>query len=161
MNIILNKHHTGRKQTRRPVVHCFCYLLMLFFYPVMGNSDNHSAVLVCSKNSTIDALDILDVRRIFLGLQPVDKSQTIKPVINLTNKKLYKDFLKNVLHMTEDGYKRKIIKRVFRQGSDYIVEARTTEELIKQLTDNPDEISFITPEQARELENIRIVQTLW
>jgi len=134
---------------------------MLFVYPAQAISDNHSAVLVCSKNSTINTLDSLDIRRIFLGMNPVNQNQSITPVLNLANKKLYKDFLKNVLHMTEEGYKRKIIKRVFRQGADYIKETKTTDDLIKQLTDNPDEISFISPEQARKHKNIKIMQTLW
>lgn len=161
MAIALKKHRPDRQPIKQPSLLCLCYLLMLFVYPAIAIPDNHSAVLVCSKNSTIANLDSLDIRRIFLGMKPVNQNQVIRPVINLSNKKLYKDFLKNVLHMTEDGYKRKIIKRVFRQGAGYIRETRTTDELIEQITNTPNAISFITPEQARQFDNIRIVQTLW
>lgn len=135
--------------------------MILIFCPAAAISKNHSAVLICAGNCTINHLDALDVRRIFLGLKPINHSQKIKPIINRSNEKLYKDFLKNILHMTEDGYKRKIIKRVFRQGADYIKETSSIDKLVTQLNENPNLISFIRPEQASQYRSIKVVQILW
>lgn len=63
--------------------------------------------------------------------------------------------------MTEDGYKRKIIKRVFRQGADYIKETSSIDKLVTQLNENPNLISFIRPEQASQYRSIKVVQILW
>lgn len=79
----------------------------------------------------------------------------------MSDKALFNDFIKNVMHMTEDGYKRKVIKRVFRRGSNYIQEAFTTDEIIAHLMANKNDISYIRTSEIKGNNNIKIIATLW
>jgi hypothetical protein len=84
-----------------------------------------------------------------------------KPVINRFNKKLYEDFLKNVMHMTEDGYKRKIVRRVFKYGAEYIKELYSIEEIAEHLSAHPDDVVFVSTANLSEIKDARVIARLW
>ena len=84
-----------------------------------------------------------------------------KPVINLYNRKLYEDFLKNVMYMTEGAYKRKIVKRIFRNGTEKIQEIEMLNELNKHLTSNIGDISFVYSDTVEQMHDIEVVKVLW
>ena len=118
-------------------------------------------VLVTSKQSDITKLKRKDIRRIFLGIKPMNNSLVNKPVLNLSNQKAYTLFLKNIMFLTETGYKRKLIKRIFRQGADEIHSIDSSAGLIKYLSAHPNDISFMSKEDALKNPNLRIIQALW
>ena len=79
----------------------------------------------------------------------------------MADKAAYKAFLKNVMHMTEKGYRRKLIKRIFRLGSGKIVELESVPKLVSYLNENPNDISFMDKATAEKTKGIRVVQVLW
>ena len=118
-------------------------------------------VLVVAESSEIQQASILEIRRIYLGLPSSGDSLIRKPVINLSNREAYKAFLKNVMHMTEKGYRRKLIKRIFRLGGGKIAELESVTKLVEHLTENPNDISFMDKAVAEKTKGIRVVQVLW
>ena len=118
-------------------------------------------VLIAAESSTLQKTSIFEIRRIYLGLPSSTKNSINNPVINLSNKSVFKEFLKNVLHMTESGYRRKIVKRVFRQGRKKVTEIKSTDEIVKHLNKNTQDVSFMTEETAKKTKGIRVVQYLW
>lgn len=138
----------------------FGCLLYLFMLNSVFASD-HKAVLVCSNNSNLNSLSMTDIRRIYLGLPPISNNTSINPVLNLSNKDVYEDFLKNIMHMTEDSYRRKMIKRVFRRGTTQIIEVNSIKELVTHLENNPTDISFLSEKTAEETNGIKVIQRLW
>ncbi len=118
-------------------------------------------VLIAAKGSGIESISDRDIRRIFLGLKSADSELIKKPVINLYNKEIYEQFLKNVMHMTEGAYKRKIIKRIFRKGTEEIREFDMLNELNLHLTSNVGDISFIEYAAVEKMQDIEVVKVLW
>lgn len=126
-----------------------------------AHAKNPAGVLVTAEPTDISELKLIDIRRIYLGL-PVDSLDNhIHPVINKSDIKIYKEFIRTVMRMTEKGYKRKLIKRVFRQGSDKIEELHSHEALVEYLINNPGNISFMSEEQAKKSRGLKVIQLLW
>ena len=63
--------------------------------------------------------------------------------------------------MTEKGYRRKIVKRIFRQGGEKVKEAKNITELIDHLKNNLNDISFRDKETAKKTKGLKVVQVLW
>lgn len=145
-------HRTGLRLT--------CFLCMILFAAVAWSQDASSVVLVTHHSSDIDSLSLLEIRRLYLGF-PISNKQVNKPVINRFNKKLYEDFLKNVMHMTEDGYKRKIVRRVFKYGAEYIKELYSIEEIAEHLSAHPDDVVFVSTANLSEIKDARVIARLW
>lgn len=118
-------------------------------------------VLIAAKGSGIEAISNRDIRRVFLGLKSADSEQVNKPVINLYNRELYEEFLKNVMHMTAGAYKRKIVKRIFRNGAEEIKEVDMLDELNSYLANNVGDISFADIEDVNKMHDIEVVKVLW
>jgi len=118
-------------------------------------------VLIAAKGSGIESISNRDIRRVFLGLKSADSDLVNKPVINLYNRELYEDFLKNIMHMTEGAYRRKIVKRIFRNGTEEIKEVKMLNELNTHLTSNIGDISFVYNDAAEKMQDIEVVKVLW
>ena len=84
-----------------------------------------------------------------------------KPVLNLSDQKAYTLFLKNIMFLTETGYKRKLLKRIFRQGADEIHSIDSSDGLIEYLNTHPNDISFMLKEEALKNPDLKIIQALW
>lgn len=124
-----------------------------------GNSD--SGVLVVAQGSPVQKISVLEIRRIYLGLEPLAESHINRPVINLSARVLYKAFLENVMHMTERGYRRKTVKRIFRQGGEKVKQIKSHSELIEHLKNNKNDVTFMDLKTAQQSKEVRVVQVLW
>ena len=118
-------------------------------------------VLIAAKGSGIKSISNRDIRRVFLGLKSADSELVKKPVINLYNRELYEEFLKNVMYMTEGTYKRKIVKRIFRNGTEEIKEVEMLNELNAHLTSNIGDVSFVENDAVEKMHDIEVVKVLW
>jgi len=136
-------------------------LFILNFYSNSTYAAKTSGVLVAAKESRIQKVSIIEVRKIFIGLPASELSGIRQPVINHSDNQVYQIFLKKVLRMTDKGYKRKLIKRIFRQGSEKIKTIYKKRELLEYLRENPDDVSFMSKENADNTAGIKVIQQLW
>ena len=149
------------------IVYCKHAMLVLFaamMLLIAGANHayaEHKVVLIAAKGSGIESISNRDIRRIFLGLKSSDSDSVNKPVINVYNREIYEQFLKNVMHMTEGAYKRKLVKRIFRNGAEEIKEIDMLEELNRHLTRNVGDISFVEASAVDEMHDIEVVKVLW
>jgi hypothetical protein len=158
MNICLPEHILRHYKHAIAVFAAFVMLSIMVINPVHAQQEVY---LIAAKGSGIEAISNRDIRRIFLGLKSVDSERVNKPVINLYDRKVYEDFLKNVLHMTDGAYKRKIVKRIFRNGAEEIEELDMLEELNRHLISNVGDISFADHDTVQKMHDIEVVKVLW
>lgn len=144
----------------RKVLISFLVIVSFLWFSECFAKDN-AGVLVAAKASPISALTRKDIRRIFLGLPPLHNTAINKPILNLSDPSTYRLFLKNIMFLTESGYKRKLVKRIFRQGADSIHSIDTVDKLTKHLIEHPDSISFMLENEARKHSGLVIIQELW
>jgi len=146
---------------KHPVLILTAAVIMLMMTAIRPCHAEHKVVLIAAKGSGIETLSNRDIRRIFLGLKSVDSMQVNKPVLNLYNRQVYQDFLKNVMHMTEGAYKRKLVKRIFKHGTEEIMEVDMLSELNAHLTGNIGDISFVDYSAVEKMQDIEVVKVLW
>ena len=136
-----------------------CFLLLLS--GTYSHAEDNHAFLITGSSSEITFVSQHDLRRIYLGGSAINTPDIANPVINKTDPEIYKLFLKNVMHMNEGSYKRKVIKRVFRQGSDKIIEISNLSKLDQHFKNNPNDICYISDKDSKHLINIKIIRELW
>lgn len=136
-------------------------LSMLVISIVHADSSDGEVVLIAARGSGIEAMALRDIRRVYLGFKSADNMSVKNPVLNVQSKALYDEFLKNTMHLTEGGYKRKLVKRMFRQGSGEILEVTSLEELNNHLQNNMGDISFIEKDSIESLDSVEVIQVLW
>ena len=135
-------------------------LLSGCFTVTLANASD-SGVLVVAQDSPVQKISVLEIRRIYLGLQPSEDSRINRPVINQSDPVLYKSFLKNVMHMTERGFRRKTVKRIFRQGGEKVKYIKSRSALVKYLKNNKNDVTFMDLKTAKQSKEVRVVQVLW
>jgi len=142
--------------------HVFLLLVIVLITLSIGLAyAENKVVLIAAKGSGIESISNRDIRRVFLGLKSADSELVNRPVINLNNKEIYEKFLKNVMHMTEGAYKRKLVKRIFRNGTKEIKEVKMLNELNEHLISNVGDISFVENTVADKMTDIEVIKVLW
>ena len=136
-------------------------ILMLGLYCNTAYSTDSYGVLVVSDKSSINKISIIEVRKLYLGLPASKVSSIHRPIINKTNNETYQSFLNKIMRMTEKSYKKKLIKRIFRQGSEKIQVESSKENLIQYLRDNPNDVTFMSGEDFKNSKGIKVIQRLW
>ena len=152
------------EQILQPYKHAICVLVafvMLSITAINPVYAQHEVYLIAAKGSGIETISNRDIRRIFLGLKSADSDRVNKPVINLSDRNVYEEFLKNVMHMTDGAYKRKIVKRIFRNGAEEIEELDRLDELNEHLISNIGDISFADQATVNKMHDIEVVKVLW
>ena len=94
-------------------------------------------------------------------MKSADSEIVNKPVLNLYNQEVYEKFLKNVMHMTEGAYRRKLVKRIFRYGAEEIKEVSLLHELNTHLNSNVGDISFVDYNAVEKMHDVEVVKVLW
>ena len=132
-----------------------CSLYIFVFCPYASANEIASVVLVTHKSSELGSLTLLEIRRLYLGF-PVSNEHVKRPVINRSNNEVYE-----AMHMTEDGYRRKIVRRVFRYGTNYIDELYSLEGIRKHLAERPGDVVFIDARKLPLVPDARVIVRLW
>ena len=135
--------------------------LLLFLSCSYSYAEDSHAFLITGSSSEITFVSQHDLRRVYLGGSAIDTPNIANPVINKTDIETYKLFLKNIMHMNEGSYKRKVIKRIFRQGSDKIIEISSLSKLDEHFKNNPNDICYISDKDNKHLINTKIIKELW
>ncbi len=139
----------------------FTLIFVLMVLALPAASGEAKVALITASGSNIDAISARDIRRLYLGLKSTDNESVRNPVLNLQSDELYDEFLKNIMRMTEGSYKRKLVKAIFRQGREEIVEISSLKELNDHLLENKGDVSFVEITAIENMKNIEVVQILW
>ena len=139
----------------------FVILSVLLISTAHADTSEGKVVLIAARGSGIEAMPLRDIRRVYLGYKSSDDASVKSPVLNVQSQVLYDEFLKNTMHMTDGSYKRKLVKRIFRQGGGEIPEVTSLKALNVHLQENVGDISFVEITSIESLDNVEVIQILW
>lgn len=128
---------------RARAVACVAAALLLFGVPHTVWSSSADLVIVVDDRSPIRSIPIADVRRRYLGIPLVIDGVEVIPVRNLSNADFYEMFLQRVLFMSAEGYERRMLNKIFREGGDTIASVSSREELERLLHGDTRRITFL------------------
>ena len=118
-------------------------------------------VLVTSSASTLNDLDSLQLRKIYLGFEITHAGTTIKALRNNTDGQLDQIFLQTVVAMSERAYTRRQLSLTLRQGTPRVAEFDNLEKLFGALGRNPNSVTYMWRADAERRQDIKILRVLW
>ena len=117
-------------------------------------------VMVTSAHSRIGALSLPMLRNIYLGSSSGVSSQSIRPLINQSNRMLHEVFLQKVLFMSKKTYERYLRHKKLPSDTVLPVAYRSEAGLIEYLNAHPDSITYLTEQAAAQWPSMRVVTRL-
>ena len=118
-------------------------------------------VLVASSASTLNDLDSIQLRKIYLGFEITHDGTAIKALRNNTDGQLNNIFLQTVVAMSEKAYTRRQLSLTLRHGIPRIAEFDNLETLFRALERNPYSITYMWKKDAERRQDVRILRVLW
>lgn len=139
-------------------------LLALLSYSLFGMAESYQEdqlVLVASKHSDITPLSQSEIRRLFLGKTITSNGFQLKPILNNTDEKVHDVFLQNIVFMTENSYRRHLLKRTVKYGDIQPLAASNIEAIVEEFNEDEDHycISYMWLSDLNE--NMKVIQTIW
>lgn len=127
--------------------------------PVYGEE---ALVLVAREDSSIGELNSLEIRKLYLGFNVRDRSdRQIYAITNLSDARLMKVFLQNVMAMTERAYNRRLLTLAVQSGRARPRQASSLEELHRYLTTNSMVVSCMWKKDVEKFGDLKVIKVLW
>ena len=121
----------------------------------------HVMVLIVGANSPVQHLDVIDVRRLFLGLTVMNGNQQLRALDNRSDDRLRQAFLQNVVAMSELAYERRLLAITLQQGARRPEVFKTVQELLDAVAADPGAVSVAWVTDAARDHRIRVLRVLW
>lgn len=147
-----------------PALHKPSWLLLIALWLLSSGTafaDTYTLVLVAGEASSAPELSSKEIRWLFMGLPVVKDEQRIEPLLNATDPLVYEVFLQKVIYMSAQNYERRLVTRVFRMGGQRPKKYDNLSDLLRNLRENSNTVSFMWQENAQRHPNIKIVTELW
>jgi hypothetical protein len=123
---------------------------------------DHELVLVVRADSDIEAIDLLDVRKVYLGFSVrTIKNAPIRAAANLTEKPIFEIFLQDVMAMSASTYDRRLLTLTLQSGYLRPAVFRNLTELVDALKQDPNTVSFMWKEDAEAAGELKVLRVLW
>jgi hypothetical protein len=123
---------------------------------------DHELVLVVRADSDIEAIDLLDVRKVYLGFSVrTIKNAPIRAAANLTGKPIFEIFLQDVMAMSASTYDRRLLTLTLQSGYLRPAVFRNLAELVDALKQDPNTVSFMWKEDAEAAGELKVLRVLW
>jgi len=121
-----------------------------------------AVVLVVRADSEIDAIDILDVRKIYLGFSVrTSANEQVRAATNLVDNAIYEIFLQDVMAMSAPTYDRRLLTLTLQSGRRRPDVYRNSQELFDALITDPNLVSFMWQEEAEKSGQFKVLRVLW
>lgn len=114
-------------------------------------------VLVASKRSPLMQMTVPEVRKAFLGMPLTVNGQGVKPLRNLSDRRVAEIFMQRVMFMSMEEYERRIEARVARTGGGRPPAYDDTTELMTALQRDPLAITYLPRHQVGSDSGLKII----
>ena len=135
-------------------------LTALTFVAQMSLADV-AVVLVTSRDSPIQSISSLDIRKVYLGISVTTDGNTIRALRRRDDERLNQIFLQSVIAMSERSYERRLVSLMLKFGTPRPVEVDSSDELLESLVTIPSSIAYMWKSDAEADSRVRIIGVLW
>ncbi len=118
-------------------------------------------VLIVSASSPVTHLEIIDVRKLFLGLRVAPAGVPLRPLDNRADARLHEAFLQNVLGMSDEAFERRLLSMTLREGVPRPVAYHATAELLAAVAADPDAVTVAWARDVEHDRRVRVLRVLW
>jgi hypothetical protein len=120
-----------------------------------------SVVLVTGKDSPVEQLSSLDIRKAYLGILVRMEDITVHAVRRRDDERLNQIFLQSVIAMSQKSYERRLLSLVLRFGTPRPVIVSDHDALVQELASRPIAIGYMWKRDAEADDRVRIIKVLW
>jgi hypothetical protein len=136
----------------------FLALLLVAASPVLAAE---KLVLIVSAGSSIDQLDSLLVRRLFLGLTVTQHGIRLRPLLNESDAEINELFLQNVVSMEDSTYDRYVLRLSLKQGRTQPMVYKSEAELISAVAADPSAVGYAWGKDVDHDPRVRVLRVVW
>ncbi|MBS0396030.1 MAG: hypothetical protein JSR54_15530 [Proteobacteria bacterium] len=124
-------------------------------------SGDDRLVLIVSASSPVAHLEIIDVRKLFLGLRVAPGGVPLRPLDNRADARMHEAFLQNVLGMSDEAFERRLLAMTLREGVPRPAVYYGTAELLAALASDPSAVSVAWARDVEHDRRVRVLRVLW
>jgi hypothetical protein len=135
-------------------------LAVLTAMPLAAWADS-AVVLVASKDSSIEEVSTLNIRKAYLGIRVTIDGLNVSAYRLGNNDKLNQIFMQSVMAMSERSYERRLLSLTLKYGQPRPAEADSPGELADSIVANPGSIGYMWLRDAETDSRLKIIRVLW
>ena len=120
-----------------------------------------AVVLVVGRDSPINEISLLDIRKAYLGISVSLGGDTVRPLRRNDDEQLNQIFMQTVIAMSERSYERRLLSLMLRFGTPRPEETDDRDELDRRLAERPHSIAYMWASEAEADARVKVVRTLW
>ena len=150
-----------RRVSVRVRVTQFLMMSALALTAATSRADDDAVVLVTDKDSTIESISSLDIRKIYLGISVSNEGNVIRALRRRDDERLNQIFLQSVIAMSQRSYERRLLSLVLKFGTPRPVEVDDHDELLELLASHPSSIAYMWKSEAESDSSVKIIRVLW
>jgi len=138
-------------------------LLVLVSLALMAqvSSAERAVVLITDKDSPIEDIITLDVRKAYLGVAVTVNGRTLRPLRLRDDDRLNQIFLQAVIAMSRKSYERRLLSLALKHGRPRPTEFSSRDELFRSIEENQFSIGYVWKSDAESDARIKIIKVLW
>ena len=118
-------------------------------------------VLIVSRDSKVEQLDSLELRKLFLGLTVTYNGDRLRPVLDEADSRVKEIFLQNIVSMSDTTYDRSVLRLTLIQGQIKPIAYKDIALLIKAVETDPTAVSYAWAKDVAHDPRIKILRVLW
>jgi hypothetical protein len=129
--------------------------------PAPAAARGDQVVLIVAANSPVTQLDVVDIRRIFLGIPVARDLYTVRAIRNESDRALQEVFLQNIVSMSTAAYRRRLLTLALEQGRQPPFAYTDLAPLLADLARNPTAVSYAWLSTVSRNPHIRVLRVIW
>lgn len=118
-------------------------------------------VLIVSRDSRVEQLDSLELRKLFLGLTVTYNGDRLRPVLDEADPRVKEIFLQNIVSMSDTTYDRSVLRLALIQGQIKPIAYKDIALLIRAVVADPTAVSYAWAKDVAHDPRIKILRVLW
>ena len=118
-------------------------------------------VLIVSAESPVTHLDVIDVRKLYLGLSVIRDDLPLRALENRSDDRLHEAFLQNVIAMPAGAYEKRLLLMTLQQGARRPRVYTSTAELIAAVAADPSAVTVAWSKDVAQDRRIKVLRVLW